>query len=56
MSYICNMKKNNTTSVRKFKSFNIFTKDGQNKKVTAPRPMTLSEAMCYFNALSISGN
>lgn len=50
------MKKNNTTSVRKFKSFNIFTRNGENLKVTAPRPMTLSEAMNHFGALAISGN
>lgn len=38
----------------KFTEFNIFTSDG-NKKVTAPRRMTLDEAMHYFNALAISG-
>ena len=38
----------------KFTKFNIFTRDG-NKEVTAPRRMTLDEAMDYFNALAISG-
>lgn len=45
------------TYVTKYKSFNIFTKDGQNRmEVKAPRPMTLDEAMAYFDALCISGN
>ena len=45
------------TYVTKYKSFNIFTKDGQNSmEVKAPRPMTLDEAMAYFDALCISGN
>lgn len=45
------------TYVTKYKSFNIFTKDGQNRmEVKAPRPMTLDEAMDYFDALCISGN
>ena len=39
----------------KFKEFNIFTKDGKNEKVTAPRRMTLDEAMYHFKALAISG-
>ena len=38
----------------KFTKFNIFTRDG-NKEVTAPRRMTLDEAMYYFEALAISG-
>ena len=38
----------------KFTKFNIFTRDG-NKKVTAPRRMTLDEAMHHFNALAIGG-
>lgn len=37
----------------KYKRFNIFTKGGENRTVTAPRPMTLDEAMYYFDALSI---
>ena len=45
------------TYVKKFKTFNIFTKDGQNRmEIKAPRPMTLDEAMAYFDALCISGN
>jgi hypothetical protein len=39
--------------VRKYKRFNIFTKGGENRTVTAPYPMTLDYAMYYFNALSI---
>lgn len=38
----------------KFTKFNIFTSDG-NKEVTAPRRMTLDEAMHHFKALAISG-
>ena len=38
----------------KFTKFNIFTSDG-NKEVTAPRRMTLDEAMRHFKALAISG-
>ena len=49
------MSKEEVTTVRKFKQFNIFTRDGQNKQVTAPHSMTLSQAMNYFNALAISG-
>ena len=41
---------------RQYKSFNIFTKDGENKVVTSKRPMTLEQAQYYFDALSISGN
>ena len=45
------------TYTKKFKSFNVFTKDGQNRmEVKAPRPMTLDEAMIHFKALAISGN
>ena len=45
------------TYVTKYKSFNIFTKDGENRmEVKTPRPMSLDEAMDYFDALSISGN
>lgn len=39
----------------KFTKFNIFTRDGRNKEVTAPRRMTLGEAMHYFKALAIGG-
>jgi len=39
--------------IRKYKRFNIFTKGGENRTVTAPYPMTLDYAMYYFNALSI---
>lgn len=38
----------------KFTKFNIFTRDG-NKEVTAPRRMTLDEAMRHFKVLAISG-
>ena len=38
----------------KFKKFNIFTRDG-NKEVTAPRRMTLDEAMRHFKVFAISG-
>lgn len=41
---------------KQYTSFNIFTRDGKNKVVTTERPMTESEAMVYFDALSISGN
>ena len=42
---------------KKYKSFNIFTKDGQNRmEVKAPHPMSLDEAIAYFDALCISGN
>jgi hypothetical protein len=45
------------TYTKKYTSFNIFTKDGQNRmEVKTPRPMTLDEAMAYFDALCISGN
>lgn len=42
--------------VTKFKSFNIFSNEGENKVVKAPYPMTLDEAMIHFKALAISGN
>lgn len=38
----------------KFTKFNIFKRDG-NKEVTAPRRMTLGEAMRHFKVLAISG-
>ena len=38
----------------KFTKLNIFTRDG-NKEVTAPRRMTLDEAMRHFKVLAISG-
>lgn len=42
---------------RKFKSFNYFSKEGKNVlNAVTPRPMTLDEAMDYFDALTISGN
>ena len=40
---------------KKFVKFNIFTKEGENREVTAPRRMTLDEAMHHFKALAISG-
>lgn len=47
-------KEKEVTTQKKFTKFNIFTAEG-NKKVTAPRYMTLDEAMQYFKALAISG-
>ena len=38
----------------KFTKFNIFARDG-NKEVTAPRRMTLDEAMLHFKAFAIGG-
>ena len=43
------------TMQKKFVKFNIFTREGENREVTAPRRMTLDEAMRHFKALSISG-
>ena len=47
--------KEEATFQSKFVKFNIFTREGENKEVTAPRRMTLDEAMRHFKALSISG-
>ena len=47
--------KEEATFQSKFVKFNIFTREGGNKEVTAPRRMTLDEAMRHFKALSISG-
>ena len=47
--------KEEVTRVEKFTKFNIFTRYGENEKVTAPRRMTLDEAMHHFKALAISG-
>jgi hypothetical protein len=44
---------NKIQPVMKYKRFNIFTRDGENRTVTAPYPMTMDYAMYYFNALSI---
>lgn len=42
---------------KKHKSFNIFTKQGQNRiDVKSPRPMTIDEAQVYFDALCIGPN
>ena len=41
---------------KKYTSFNIFTRDGENLTVDSPKPMTVDEARYYFKALSISGN
>lgn len=43
------------TLTKKFSSFNVFTKCGCNKEVKSPYPMTLNEAMYYFDCLCISG-
>jgi len=42
--------------VKKYTSFNIFTKNGENCEVKSPRPMTLGEAMNHFGALAIGAN
>ena len=42
------------STTMKFTKFNIFTMDW-NKEVTAPRRMTLDEAMRHFKALAIIG-
>jgi hypothetical protein len=47
--------KEEVTRAAKFTKFNIFTRDGKNKEVTAPRRMTLDEAMHHFKALAIGG-
>lgn len=36
--------------------FNIFTRDGQNRSVTAPTPMTLEQAQDYYNCLCIGAD
>lgn len=42
---------------KKFKSFNYYSQNGENKiNVKTEKPMTLNDAMNYFNALAISGN
>ena len=41
---------------KRYRSFNIFTKDGENRVVNSKTPMTLDEAQYYYDALSISGN
>lgn len=38
------------------RSFNIFTKDGENLVVNSPTAMTLDEAIDYYKALAISAN
>jgi hypothetical protein len=48
--------KEEVTLSKKYTSFNIFTRDGQNLTVTSERPMTIEEALYHYNALSISGN
>lgn len=48
--------KEEVTLVTKHTSFNIFTKDGVNRQVESPRPMTLDEAMSYFDCLCIGAN
>lgn len=39
-----------------YRSFNIFTRDGENITVESKKPMTILEAQDYYDALSISGN
>ena len=41
---------------KRYTSFNIFTRDGENLVVSSRKPMTLTEAQYHFGALSISGN
>ena len=36
---------------KKYKRFNIFTKDGVNRNVKTDKPMTVLEAQYHFNAL-----
>lgn len=38
-----------------YTSFNIFTRDGENRVVHSSKPMTLYEAQFHYKALSISG-
>ena len=42
--------------ITKHVHFNIFTKDGKNRSVDAPYPMTLEEAGDYFDALCIGAD
>lgn len=49
-------KPKNIALVTKHTKFNIFTKDGANRKVKSPRPMTLDEAMSYFDCLCIGAD
>jgi hypothetical protein len=48
--------KEEVTLVTKHTNFNIFTKDGANRQVKSPRPMTLDEAMSYFDCLCIGAD
>lgn len=48
--------KEEVTLTKKYMSFNIFTRDGDNRTVTSEKPMTLNEALYHYHALSISGN
>jgi len=48
--------KEEVTLTKKYTSFNIFTRDGDNRTVTSEKPMTLNEALYHYHALSISGN
>jgi hypothetical protein len=48
--------KEEVTLIAKHTNFNIFTKDGSNRKVKSPRPMTLDEAMSYFDCLCIGAD
>ena len=41
---------------KRYTSFNIFTRDGENLTVTSEKPMTLEEAQYHYHALSISAN
>ena len=41
---------------KRYTSFNIFTRYGENLTVTSKKPMTLVEAQYHYKALSISGN
>ena len=40
----------------KYTNFNVFTKQGENRQVKSPRPMTIDEAQIYFDVLSIGPN
>ena len=50
------IKKASYVPPKRYTSFNIFTRDGQNLVVTSKQPMTIDEAQYYYSALSISGN
>lgn len=38
------------------KDFNIFTKDGVNRRVISDKPMTISQAQIHYDALCVGAN